>query len=1125
MTALDLLQAIQAGKLDKVQSRPVDDPDINSKLSGKYMLHHAAEAHQSEILKALIARGANIALLADDGDTVLHSACRLQDDGPLVAYVLGKIGPVAYNRNDIGQNPLHLAAKFNHPNATEALLEAAGRDQFNVPDKVGLTPLERAISFEATVCEQKIHAAFPDADVVGPGQNMSTVDMIVWMTKTNNPEFFNDTVIRGMVQELYDDPSLRPVLEIAALDGFGGRKTTNSGDRQAFQIFISDKTTGDQLGKGALGGFQAGNNSMTVDGRNNYEQGRGSWRDTVKGTLIHELTHHAAKATFKNDAIPLPKLENGLTDPQAELAFVSAFEQDVKTSSHLAITPEEKEVVRCLSSRMSSYAKSLETPHRNYLPKETIQMEMIVGINQAVAQYGRPMVEKLFPTFTDYHDQTFVAAIQQECTNANGLGQFNDGRVDLTADAANSEPVVPLPTKVFTATAELKLEGLVEMVRQEFLVHFGSREPGTKDLPLYSAASCLVLSENKEKELADLIRGVEKAFKSALSKDKLPPQASTEAIREMVKQVGKACCKEGANAKDVAKTALSQAKTFVQTAADEFEHEYLAARKAYLDRKLSKEYVFNSNELADLIVIQAANQVSGGTLIGANLNPGKYLKITQFMAEQIDALPPQRKAAIAKNPAAFAQSRVSVLLQDKDFLVKSKAIKKGTGHISVDVSSLKKAWQDQAFDFQVFAKDKTAYKALKTQLELECGPEAAQRLRFSKKDLRIDLAYNQKEVLDKFSKLTKDLLKAQADDEYALRTNYQDALLSMASPAARETLQQANDRAYDFLRKTPPKPPANNLNLTPDAAPDQRASNLLGNQPGICLAEEHGGEPGKQSKKFLIDNMGQLHASGVRTIFVEHLYVEYQAMVDAYLEGKNMSPVLDQALTKLDSALAEGANVRGMLDKAKAIGMRVVGIDSVTARVSTQDPLRGQRRAARMNQVAAEVIQREQKRGGKFLVLAGADHINTSPHGISGLAQILGAHAIQVDDSGKPRLAPEDQSRRNPLRPAGEQLFIDRFLDEMERLNPGSTKTALEAAIHLAGELGNRLDMANAKDQTKIARIAQDIATTAVKQIAKTKAQLVTNSIVLAAKQSQVFAAQPQPGASNQWLRAVAQSH
>jgi hypothetical protein len=397
-------------------------------------------------------------------------------------------------------------------------------------------------------------------------------------------------------------------------------------------------------------------------------------------------------------------------------------------------------------------------------------------------------------------------------------------------------------------------------------------------------------------------------------------------------------------------------------------------------------------------------------------------------------------------------------------------------------------------------------------------------LRFSQKDLRIDLGYNQKEVLDKFSKPTKDLIKAQADDEYATRDNYQDALLSMASPAARELLQQANDRAYEFLRNSPPKTPNNNLNLTPNAPSNQLAANLLGNQPGVCLAEDHGGEEGKRSKKFLIDSMEDLKASGIRTVFVEHLYVEYQGMVDDYLEGKNMAPALDEALKKLDANLADGANVRGMLDKAKATGIRLVGIDSVTARVSTQDPLRGEHRAARMNQVAAEVIQREQRRGGKFLVLAGEDHINTNGSGISGLAQILGIHAVQVNDTGKLQVAPEDINRRKALRPAGEQQFIDRFLDEMERLNPGSTKTALKAAEQLAADLGNKLHVNGSGDLDKITRMARDVAATTVKQMAKSKSLPTDNLIVLAAKQSQVFAPPTQPGTRNNWLRQVVKS-
>src|SRR5207302_1403371 len=105
-----------------------------------------------------------------------------------------------------------------------------------------------------------------------------------------------------------------------------------------------------------------------------------------------------------------------------------------------------------VSDRLTKYAGELDVGTKKYTGRENMQMEIIVGISQAVAQYGFPLVQKFFPKLTKYYNDTFAAA----CTNACAQDPvLNANPVDTNKDVGTAKPLTPMPDKLFTSVGEM----------------------------------------------------------------------------------------------------------------------------------------------------------------------------------------------------------------------------------------------------------------------------------------------------------------------------------------------------------------------------------------------------------------------------------------------------------------------------------------------------------------------------------------------------------------------------------------------------------------------------------------------------------------------------------------------
>ncbi|RZU53469.1 glycosyl transferase-like sugar-binding protein [Krasilnikovia cinnamomea] len=240
-----------------------------------------------------------------------------------------------------------------------------------------------------------------------------------------------------------------------------------------------------------------------------------------------------------------------------------------------------------------------------------------------------------------------------------------------------------------------------------------------------------------------------------------------------------------------------------------------------------------------------------------------------------------------------------------------------------------------------------------------------------------------------------------ATDEYRLHWDAADAALEVASAR----------RVRDFaLTSAAPAPHPLAEPVLPHAALDA----LLGDPdvPGFIIGEHHGQEA---AWRFLAEHMQDLRAAGVETLYLETIrHGDYQRDVDSYLVNGEMPAPLHRFLNAYEAnrGLGPDGGPRRVLEEARNSGMRVVGIDDVTARRPGVGPSALTTRVRKMNVFAERTIDTDRfgrPSPGRYVVLVGAAHSHThpndyvsaiaeptQPNGIPGLSQLLRLPAVQI---------------------------------------------------------------------------------------------------------------------------------
>lgn len=215
---------------------------------------------------------------------------------------------------------------------------------------------------------------------------------------------------------------------------------------------------------------------------------------------------------------------------------------------------------------------------------------------------------------------------------------------------------------------------------------------------------------------------------------------------------------------------------------------------------------------------------------------------------------------------------------------------------------------------------------------------------------------------------------------------------------------------------------------------------IYARSPGLVIGENHFSVA---SKKFLIENMGELVKHDVKTLYLEHLHTDlHQADLDIYAEQGVMSHKLKTFLTKLYKR--EGVDSHStytfltLVEAASHHRIKVKALDCA-ATYHIED-LVGQNytipREEVANFYATQTIRAHQAQEGphKWAALVGALHVNTCD-GITGLSELNGAIGLNIMDTlpGQPTGIAPDKGNVDYLRGnTGALLYKNDLLLTME---------------------------------------------------------------------------------------------
>jgi hypothetical protein len=172
----------------------------------------------------------------------------------------------------------------------------------------------------------------------------------------------------------------------------------------------------------------------------------------------------------------------------------------------------------------------------------------------------------------------------------------------------------------------------------------------------------------------------------------------------------------------------------------------------------------------------------------------------------------------------------------------------------------------------------------------------------------------------------------------------------------------------------------NRLDNTFAGRNDQQRINQLLNTEGLdgfAIGENHGDT---SSKRWIYNNLANLHASGVRVLAIEHLKdAEFQSLIDAYMQTaplQPMSPELSAALKTIDRGHVGPDSFTGIVQKIhddnNCRGIRLVGADTENNNLPDDDVHKYEVRMGAMNTVGEKLLRAELQPGEKFVILAGA---------------------------------------------------------------------------------------------------------------------------------------------------------
>lgn len=206
--------------------------------------------------------------------------------------------------------------------------------------------------------------------------------------------------------------------------------------------------------------------------------------------------------------------------------------------------------------------------------------------------------------------------------------------------------------------------------------------------------------------------------------------------------------------------------------------------------------------------------------------------------------------------------------------------------------------------------------------------------------------------------------------------------------------------ADGYLERTPLAPPMGFPVLATDTPPALFIAAVYERASGLVVGEAHSSAA---SKRFLIDNFATFRAAGVKTLYFEHLAMDFLAGDLATLNASGvMTPALRARLKQLDTGHrvdpGQPFTFEEVVLKANAAGLQVVSLDCAASWYAkgVMDPRTGVRQRM-FSYLATQVIEAHQQATGehKWVALVGNSHSNTF-NGTPGLAELNKAVSVRV---------------------------------------------------------------------------------------------------------------------------------
>lgn len=659
-------------------------PGTNIKEFGDKMLVDAVDAGNFKAVKALAAAGADPTRFPNSQETwqkIIYRTALLRRDkqqaeqADAIEALAAKPGVDLNALNGTGKDGksiVHLAA-WNGNTAALAKLDALGADMHKL-DGRNWTPSQIAMGSDKPAAEKYFYSnGHETTSSLLPANQapLNTVDMLLNATMIEVPEHRDK--MKEMYESLYSNEALRPVMDLIALDSTRPRDPDTGGGLRIFAADSSNVTHLFHPEKPGGGGMLRG---AYADQGHIMQVVCSEMADT-SGTLIHELTHAATRLVYGDKTIPArdgsPEMDN----------YKKAIRADVENLHAMDLEDQrEREIADNIANRMEDYAARAAS--QGITADDKLMQEFIVGVPQLLADYGEPTVKRFAPNLLKYYKEDFNGKLRERIANdtrfAQAYGRLDNAQLDQDL-AQRKKPVFPADRRV-KAGRGFSLDKMKEKLTAEFKVRNGRVDPAVANgATVAFSASNFVLNPAQTAQLQTAIKTLEVAW-PAMVKGGLPPSYSFEDIRGLIQSLGAAASKSP-----------KEMKGAVAKSLDGFARN---AKQSYVQHQINHNLNVTDAELAEAIVLRAENSVfeaypqDDANEAEMEVSSKKHAELIKDLTRRLGELPADKKQSpgtlLARLGDAVAGG--SAL----GFYKKQKEIKKGGGHVSIDVKAAKRVW-------------------------------------------------------------------------------------------------------------------------------------------------------------------------------------------------------------------------------------------------------------------------------------------------------------------------------------------------------------------------------------------------------------------------------------------------